>query len=683
MSYGDLYIFEYRDQLLPTYGRKTTVKIKQKDYIGSFEYIVAGSDPVKISMNSSDNYLFYPLLGMNCDLEIESDVSFKYLSLFTSDAYKFLVEIWKEPNPGETQILWWSGYLLPDQYSEPATFYENYMVNLTARDGIGALKDIDFVTDNKTRFVGKQRLIKIIAEVLKKTRLQLNINFAVNLQENNTPNGITPDKFENIFLDYAAFYRDDKSGEYVDCEKVLFQILQSLGARLVQSRGEWWITRVTQLQGTYNNFKYDYEGNFISADVKDAVLTYTGVSNITEDRIYWSDRQERLDIDPAYKKFVIHQDYGKLKSIIKNNDFELYSQIIYTGGTGTTTGDGRSYPGGIRTGTGLNVTIGISNWTLYPNSANYSEWPIIDSSNGTKSLKPKSIVGSTDIGDETLNSDLIEITLNSSKGLKISFDVSGFRCIFYFEIKFGDKWLKLDGTTSDTKYLISVSTLYDTNFITTTFNYFPADEITDLFQVKIHIASCSSADPGLLLPRGVAIAIDNINVDFIDTTGNLSYPEDIKYSISVNDDNNKIPSDIESIIGDLPGVTDNEDIYVGGYWYWDGSNYVPTSSWKTQGFTGSYTLMEILGESISDQYKTPKRKLSGILRGNIDYNHSILFPNIFNRKYLPIRIMNSDKYCKFDVEMLEIFPADDSGGRVLATENYELITTDAGELIKV
>ena len=93
--------------------------------------------------------------------------------------------------------------------------------------------------------------------------------------------------------------------------------------------------------------------------------------------------------------------------------------------------------------------------------------------------------------------------------------------------------------------------------------------------------------------------------------------------------------------------------------------------------------MEILGESISDQYKTPKRKLSGILRGNIDYNHSILFPNIFNRKYLPIRIMNSDKYCKFDVEMLEIFPADNSGGRVLATENYELITTDAGELIKV
>src|SRR5690606_7951628 len=66
----------------------------------------------------------------------------------------------------------WIGYVIPDFFNVEIT--QNPLINLTAQDRIGILKDVpyEFTSD----IVNRIRLVDIVANILKQTDLELNIN---------------------------------------------------------------------------------------------------------------------------------------------------------------------------------------------------------------------------------------------------------------------------------------------------------------------------------------------------------------------------------------------------------------------------------------------------------------------------------------------------------------------------
>ena len=639
MSYGDKYKFEYKDQPL---GRRTTVIISEDGYAGEVEWIKGGGDPVQIESKSDNNYILNQIYGSECTLTIISETSMKFVDLFNSNAFKYQVTIWKEPEPDESQIVWWIGYLLPDEYSEPLDFYINYEVSLRARDVLGGLKTTDFLNDNGQKYVGKAKVTTIIANCLRKTRLNLFINFSVNLEEVNFPGAIDP--LDNIYLDYEAFYTD----KIPNCEDVLKQILQSFGARIIMNKGSWWIQRVAVFRSQHTVYVYGSDGTYYYNFLYNPKLDYTGKYDQTNNRLFFAEKKGNLEINAAYKEFEIVQDYGKRKSIIKNYNFQ-------------------------------NNVIGIHTVTEQSNDIFYN-WNIIQTPPGNSEV---SIRLWWEQYAQSLNysfpnnrlswyaNDPVYISLtNKQLKIKINFGkiTNGY---FIYKIKIGNTYFEVVGedgeiaTAHNTEY-VNEKNWYNINLGSDSIEFTIVEQIEGYF-----IFSFGGSDAWL----------KSIETDFI--LEDAVSPEDVNYKVSVDQKNNEIPEMIKSILGDLPNFLDNEDVYSGGYWGFNGAEFVPTYSWVILSTDRRLSLMEILADTILDQYLRPKQKISGELIGNFDFNHTIIIPFMGNKMYFPIRISLSDKYCKFDVEMIELLETDGEGGKVLATHVPDPIATDLGYLIKV
>lgn len=674
MSYGDKYKFEYKDQPL---GRRTTVIISEDGYTGEVEWIKGGGDPVQIESKSDNNYILNQIYGSECTLNIISETSMKFVDLFNSNAFKYKVTIWKEPEPDESQIVWWIGYLLPDEYSEPLDFYINYEVSLRARDVLGGLKTTDFLNDNGQKYVGKAKVIKIIADCLKKTGLNLFINFSVNLEEVNFPGTIDP--LDNIYLDYEAFYLEKTP----TCEYVLKQILQSFGARIIMNTGSWWIQRVALFRSQHTVYAYDANGNYIYNFLYNPSKTYSGKYDETNNRLYFADKKGQLDINPAFKEFKIIQNLGKKTSATNNGSFEFFN--------------GKNIPGWSVTKTENHDYEIIERVTLgevHSDSNNYC----------FKSFsKPNQTQGQAEW--LILKSDAVKITLDENKGLKLSFDGRAVYTQGKIKVKIGNKCLAIkdvaypnnlelygpevecvlvdeeieyDNVNYD--YMLRWGSASATEMKTYTLNFLPTEPIDDYITISFYMPHKNiNYFPAI----NQLTYLDNISVDFTDRSGQTNYPREVSYYVNVDQNNNEVPSEIESIVGDLPELTDKEDIYIGGYWGFNRIDFIPTYSWLVLGTDRQLSLMEILADSILDQHLKPKQQISAELRGNFDFNHTIIIPFMGNKMYLPIRISLSDKYCKFDVEMIELLETDGEGGKVLATNLLEPIATNNDQLIKI
>jgi len=647
--YGELYTFQYKDFPLK---RLTTVKILRDGFTGESTEILASGEPIVIESKTDDNYLFSQLYGSTCEIKLISQTSMQFVDLFSANAFKHKVEVWKEPEPDETQLLFWTGFILPDQYSEPLDFITNYEVSITARDVVGGLKDINFIQPSGNRYVGKQQVIRIIAECLKKTQLNISINFAVDLEETNAPDGATSDPLEMIFLDYSVFYQKDTDEKTQNTEYVLKQILQSFGCRLVQSWGEWYIEQIMLYTGAHQVHHYTYEGIYINSSSVNPVKTYTGKFDYTNNRLFFAEKQGLLEINPAFKGFVINQDYGKLPSIFKNYDFKQgyypnpypsekfypfdYDRIIY------------------------DINTFVPNYDIENINS-------LRKSNFTDGLI------FMDTNNVSIKTTQIEVSILTTKRLKVEIPVQYFSIApdIWLEIKIGNTWFVLTGISGE-ECTTSATVYYNHLYYQ---NHDGPESISFILTGNLN---------GFLTIRlgGRAYAATKILTEFLDQYG-AEYPEGAEFDVTIDENNNEKPDEIDSILGDLPELTDNEDIYIGGYWYFNGTDFIPTKSWTVPGSLRNLVLLAWLAENINDQYITPKHKISGRMIGNFGFNSSLLIPFMTNKIYLPNRLSLSDKYCKWTVEMIELLNIDNESGRVLATNDDKVITNELDYLIKV
>jgi len=285
-------------------------------------------------------------------------------------------------SPGEFDDLIWQGFIIPDGCQEAFTFAP-YPISVNAVDGLGLLKNLSYVQNDGNFYLGKQSFIEVIQACL--VRLDapsLILNTCVNIYETSMTQGNTFDPLDMSFVNSERYLKDDQFTP-MNCEEVLRSILEEWTAVMVQSGGEWYIYRPTELalSGALVFRRYldgysVYDSPTLTSSL-DATLGGESEGLVLSPYFHINTDQMKM-IDRPYKNASMAYKYGKLENTdekLDNPDFSGFSR----GCTGDPAlpCDTVTIPGWTKTGTmylGTALTGGLiffSDDGTYPTLTNY------------------------------------------------------------------------------------------------------------------------------------------------------------------------------------------------------------------------------------------------------------------------------------------------------------------------
>ena len=253
-----------------------------------------------ISYDTDNEDRFSPIISSNCviPLVIESSIQETFVKQLREvynerDVYVHLYRATEAQHSTVKPL--WSGFVLMDLSSTPDEFYP-YDFKITAVDGLGLLKDIDFVKPTTRRaneyiqadmYYGPGRFTYWLKEILLKTGASTTVEgssqdyeftTAINWYESLMPNtSQSTDPFYITKCSVGMFHTktDDGVYEVTNCYEVLKELLKHWGARITYWKGQFWIVQIPQYitpdSGTYinpdnvNTRTYDKSGTFIGS----------------------------------------------------------------------------------------------------------------------------------------------------------------------------------------------------------------------------------------------------------------------------------------------------------------------------------------------------------------------------------------------------------------------------------
>lgn len=224
---------------------------------------------------------------------------------------RWLVEIYVADTLGSPLF---TGYLITDATKERFLPNGAFIVELSATDNLGLLKEDPHTKPDGLNPRGDHKIIEFISWSLQKTGLQLPINVIYNL----FPEGYTgvSDHTWNI-VSVASKMFEDKINVSHNSYDVLRKLL--LGCCIVQWYSKWWILRIDEIDpSTYRYYSYDYDG------------TFTGTNTIVLEKSIGKNESIKLinknaEVNPERKKKFTKQNFMfRLPiEIIDNIDFSL------------------------------------------------------------------------------------------------------------------------------------------------------------------------------------------------------------------------------------------------------------------------------------------------------------------------------------------------------------------------
>lgn len=307
-TYGVKWRLEY-DRVHPE-GYVSRIDIEQRDYVGSVIEICGGARPFLLEYNPEDDSQVVASMA-TLELLVESEGQFNDIRV--GDDRQHIVK--KYLDTGSGFVLEWTGYITPEFYQEPYIF-EPYVITIKAIDGLGELKNKDFLQDSGEEYFGSMSVIKIISECLKKIPIPKDIHSCINIFEENMDTDHEDDPLAQVYIK-TENYRGRK------CEEVISDLIKPFtGAELFQSFGVWWIrTREQSVDSTLNYRVFDKDGIYDSNDTIDGRKSLGFPS--TSSRMCFIDRSQLLNYGRPYGKVTITHDLDKDNNILDTGGFEL------------------------------------------------------------------------------------------------------------------------------------------------------------------------------------------------------------------------------------------------------------------------------------------------------------------------------------------------------------------------
>ncbi len=272
-------------------GNTYTVNLKKDGYTGSTSQISAYAlSPLSINY-ATDGSKETDSTICGSDLtfsfrcaETDND---KFDEVFESNYKEWQVEILKN------STLYWIGWIQPDElsrsYVRPA-----YFISLSATDGIGDLKNIDYPF---SATFNKESTISIIKKILDETGIELDIKAQVNLVNEK----ISTSLLNGLYLNPYRFITF-QSGKikYTSCYDALNHILEGMYCKLFQSNGFYYIRNKSETVSDLVTYDWDV--------LTGATTTsHNPVINI-DDYFVHIDSDELSKIRPLKQYTVTHDD---------------------------------------------------------------------------------------------------------------------------------------------------------------------------------------------------------------------------------------------------------------------------------------------------------------------------------------------------------------------------------------
>lgn len=313
-SYGVKYRLEYINRT----GDTHKTEILEKDYTGSVNLVEGNLTPTTYRLrNEGQNEKFIIINPSEIETSFISITDGQFDDIYTSDPKKYRLRHIINGN------IVWIGNVLINQYSEN---YVNppYPVNIIASDGLASLIDIPFLDDNNLQFNGIYKQIEIIAFILRKTGLNLNIRSAINMYASSMAKTNSDDPLDQAYVDISRYYLVESNPT---CAQVLQWILEPYTASIIQWNNAWYIFRLEERIDAFDYRQFDYNGNYVNNSSYNPVINLENASNT--DRMVWANQNQRLRIMPGYGSIRLINDLGNKFNIIDNGDFRLRSKYVY------------------------------------------------------------------------------------------------------------------------------------------------------------------------------------------------------------------------------------------------------------------------------------------------------------------------------------------------------------------
>ncbi|HEY0741808.1 MAG TPA: hypothetical protein VGD40_10105 [Chryseosolibacter sp.] len=317
-EYGPLYRLDYTN---PRTGIPSRIDIAKRDYLGSVTDVVCQEETFERSLTGEASLnKFETILATKAVFKLISTIDEQFQGLYTNSPDEFRIYFYKGlglPLRGVYKVL-------PQQYEEDFT-KAPYPVMVIATDGLPTLKDFAFLQGDGQRFHGSLKAIELLAYVLKKTGLRLNIRVGINMYATGMDTAASSDPLDQAYVDTDNYYINNPSPTL---DYVLREIIKPYGASIIQEYGVWNIVRVEEKVAEYDYREFDPDGVYVSNSSYDPIVHVKARSE--SNRFVFSGTNAKKILCPGYGKIRCVYKLGLRDNILENGDFRLkatYSQL--------------------------------------------------------------------------------------------------------------------------------------------------------------------------------------------------------------------------------------------------------------------------------------------------------------------------------------------------------------------
>ena len=607
------------------------VEILKEDYL-SAPLQIYGSCSLEYS-ETDDTLEAVRGSGLRIDLEADSTLTFN--DLYSEEERTFSVVYIRD---NETLF---NGWLSPEGIYE-SLVSDKWVISLDCTDGLGFLGNLSYVDDSTgLPFSGKQSLLEVIVNCLKRTKTPQNILTAIDIYYDGLTQTLDP--FANVYFNANRFIKDDGGGSdkgtIMDCDEVLKSVLEPFGAVITAYKGEWLIYKPNSLFDSSSEvfFAYDYLGVALGVPTRTIDFALDLGSQIDSYYPHHANSNQQKTVKSAIGAFRINYKYGLIKSFFNN---------IYLKSNTTP------------------PSYFIEEWTV--DDINNIDFPNDDLGFILDIIPFADPTPSTTL---VVSSDSFNFAENDILNFNTSFSFYGWGTSAKSIVNSYFKVILTDGTSNyylnnDGEWIVSdtfISLKVSGNLLNITIT---SDRIPINGSISIEIYR-----PINLNNQGTVSQIliyqsnfSPVNEELTDVQGeNHTFQRILKPSSKIKDTK-------EVFNGDNPS-----DLYVGTIYKADETT--PTDVWTRFGASETKSILRIMGEERMKMYSKPLQVYSGDVYGYFNYL-SLFTINNLTGKFMPTKY-NYDALTNItSLELTEVLNTD-----VLADIDYE-VTFDYGNVVE-
>jgi len=257
----------------------------------SFEHAQRNAPALSYDAGDERVFQFYKSsLKFNMDVESGADAHFK--ELFTGDERRYLVELW-----GENNTKYWSGFLLPDQYSEPYSA-GGFFVEFVATDGLQSLSGLFLPAEF---YRGVKSVSQLIGACLELTGLNLEFSIASAIE-----NRLSRQYWNLVQLNTVIFQDEDKPSAY----DILETLLKVMGCFVVQQDMRWYIVGINRTAESEILFAdFSLNGEYLGTRKVQRLIRNIGFEQAAQVVMQPPVKLATIDVKGAYDTELIDQKF--------------------------------------------------------------------------------------------------------------------------------------------------------------------------------------------------------------------------------------------------------------------------------------------------------------------------------------------------------------------------------------